>query len=385
MLIDAEFRSKQTWLISRSFEKGRIWPTSPCRKNPPCSGVSFDCDVYIPDIAVSRQHCRFEFAAGGWEAVDLSSKNGIYYQGQRVVRRALHHGDILELGTVALRFDEGELPPGLSTPTPFGEGMRLAELMNTLFTGDVRPIEYMRANVRVPRWAKDTAAPESAEEEAVVVIEPPMEWTELDLEIQVAAQIEQEIEPDNLPVWVPAWMAARARAEFGDARATADTSETMPPIAHIDQLSEGEVGRYRAIRRAENSSKASPARLSSVTESGPQALPWDVNFQPLATPTPPEKKRVRKRESTAARVVKATSKIAPRRPLSYYFGVARELDFSQVITVTRDAILQRPRLALCLAVLALGSGVGFGAFELMRPTYHLPKDANMTDPNNYTD
>ena len=45
---------------------------------PSVLGRSLDCDVYIPDIFVSRQHCRFQPCPEGWEVVDVGSRNGVY-------------------------------------------------------------------------------------------------------------------------------------------------------------------------------------------------------------------------------------------------------------------------------------------------------------------
>ncbi len=55
-------------------------------------------DTQIHDAGVSRQHARIEWVAGRHEVVDLGSANGTWINGQRVSRRALADGDLLQLG-----------------------------------------------------------------------------------------------------------------------------------------------------------------------------------------------------------------------------------------------------------------------------------------------
>ncbi len=55
-------------------------------------------DVRIPLPDVSRHHCRFVFADGQWEVLDLDSLNGIYVNGERLAVSVLCAGDILRIG-----------------------------------------------------------------------------------------------------------------------------------------------------------------------------------------------------------------------------------------------------------------------------------------------
>jgi predicted component of type VI protein secretion system len=56
---------------------------------------SADVRLSLPDV--SRQHCRFLFADGQWEVLDLNSLNGIYINGERLQRSVLCHGDMLRI------------------------------------------------------------------------------------------------------------------------------------------------------------------------------------------------------------------------------------------------------------------------------------------------
>lgn len=50
-------------------------------------------DVAIDDPGVSRQHALIEHAGDTYWLVDMGSTNGIEYQGQRIARRQIAHGD----------------------------------------------------------------------------------------------------------------------------------------------------------------------------------------------------------------------------------------------------------------------------------------------------
>jgi pSer/pThr/pTyr-binding forkhead associated (FHA) protein len=61
-------------------------------------GRQSDADLRMPQPDVSRQHCRFQFADGGWRVVDLGSLNGVYVNGSRVARMAvIHAGDLIRI------------------------------------------------------------------------------------------------------------------------------------------------------------------------------------------------------------------------------------------------------------------------------------------------
>jgi pSer/pThr/pTyr-binding forkhead associated (FHA) protein len=59
-------------------------------------------DFVVDAALVSRLHCRLAASAGEIEAVDLSSTNGTYVNGERVSRGTLKDGDRLRIGAVEL-------------------------------------------------------------------------------------------------------------------------------------------------------------------------------------------------------------------------------------------------------------------------------------------
>lgn len=78
------------------------------------------CDVVLDDPMVSRRHLRLTRAAEGWEAEDLGSVNGTWYEGHRILTEHLPPDALLQLGSWELR-----LAPGTLHPEPLRGQVRL--------------------------------------------------------------------------------------------------------------------------------------------------------------------------------------------------------------------------------------------------------------------
>lgn len=87
-------------------------------EQPPCTfritpgnvktiGRAPRADFIVDAALVSRVHCRLAAGAGEIEAVDLSSTNGTFVNGQRVVRGLLREGDRLRIGAVEFVVSRG--------------------------------------------------------------------------------------------------------------------------------------------------------------------------------------------------------------------------------------------------------------------------------------
>ena len=76
-------------------------------------GRAPDCDIAIPDITLSRHHCRLEPSENGrsWQLVDLHSKNGTHFLGQKVETHVFRDKDELRVGRTRLTFRAGEFVP----------------------------------------------------------------------------------------------------------------------------------------------------------------------------------------------------------------------------------------------------------------------------------
>jgi pSer/pThr/pTyr-binding forkhead associated (FHA) protein len=60
----------------------------------------------VPDDEVSRTHCLIEFRNGSWRVTDRS-RHGTFIRGERIIKPVvLEHGDVLEIGSVRLRFSD---------------------------------------------------------------------------------------------------------------------------------------------------------------------------------------------------------------------------------------------------------------------------------------
>lgn len=60
-------------------------------------------DLVLDDPNVSRQHAAIERVGDAWVLADLGSTNGCYVDGQRVSRRPLADGDVIEITTHLVR------------------------------------------------------------------------------------------------------------------------------------------------------------------------------------------------------------------------------------------------------------------------------------------
>ena len=56
-------------------------------------------DLVLEDPNVSRQHAAIERVGNDWFLADLGSTNGCYIDGERVSRRQIADGDVIEVTT----------------------------------------------------------------------------------------------------------------------------------------------------------------------------------------------------------------------------------------------------------------------------------------------
>lgn len=77
-----------------------------------------ECEIVLDDALVSRLHARVEVSAEGVKVEDLYSTNGVYLNGERIVRaRLVHSGDRLFVGSHEITFIEVPAEPISSSPS----------------------------------------------------------------------------------------------------------------------------------------------------------------------------------------------------------------------------------------------------------------------------
>jgi sigma-B regulation protein RsbU (phosphoserine phosphatase) len=76
-------------------------------------GRRSDCQIFVPDMRVSRQHARIIRDSGRWCLEDLGSNNGTFVNGSRVQNAELRHDDEIQIAQNRIRV---ELPEGTTHP-----------------------------------------------------------------------------------------------------------------------------------------------------------------------------------------------------------------------------------------------------------------------------
>ena len=71
-------------------------------------GRGLECAIRTDDGMVSRRHSQIRMEGGRFVVEDLGSANGTHLNGTRVQKQALGHADVIQCGSLMIRFiDEG--------------------------------------------------------------------------------------------------------------------------------------------------------------------------------------------------------------------------------------------------------------------------------------
>ena len=68
-------------------------------------GRDFDCELPLVSSRISRHHARIDRDSMGVFIEDLGSSNGTFFDGERITRKAIEHGDEFTIGDYLLRFE----------------------------------------------------------------------------------------------------------------------------------------------------------------------------------------------------------------------------------------------------------------------------------------
>ncbi len=83
---------------------GRVGESFPLTGERITIGRRPDCDVFLDDVTVSRDHALIVSRSGAWHLDDLGSLNGTYVNRQRIDTHRLSDGDELQIGKYKLTF-----------------------------------------------------------------------------------------------------------------------------------------------------------------------------------------------------------------------------------------------------------------------------------------
>jgi sigma-B regulation protein RsbU (phosphoserine phosphatase) len=68
-------------------------------------GRRSDCQIFVPDMRVSRQHARLRRESGSWQLEDLGSNNGTFVNGARIQNALIKHQDEIQIANNRIRVE----------------------------------------------------------------------------------------------------------------------------------------------------------------------------------------------------------------------------------------------------------------------------------------
>lgn len=104
VILDEQVAPQQAQSIFLDIKTQRAYPLRPDRT---VVGRDINCDVIIPDPSVSRHHAEVLHNESGWLIRDTGSTNGMIVNGVPTTQSRIYDGDIIDLGTTQLEFQEG--------------------------------------------------------------------------------------------------------------------------------------------------------------------------------------------------------------------------------------------------------------------------------------
>jgi len=98
--VTPEIRQAQLNIIGGKMAGQSFWLT----RDNMLLGRGTDCDLIVPDPAISRRHARFRYADDVWYIQDQGSTSGLLINGQMKAAARLASGDEIQIGDTALVF-----------------------------------------------------------------------------------------------------------------------------------------------------------------------------------------------------------------------------------------------------------------------------------------
>jgi serine phosphatase RsbU (regulator of sigma subunit) len=92
-------------------------------------GRRSDCQIFVPDMRVSRQHARLRRENGSWQLEDLGSNNGTFVNGSRIQQALIKHQDEIQIANNRIRV---EMPADATTSQPpLESNVTIVEVQNS--------------------------------------------------------------------------------------------------------------------------------------------------------------------------------------------------------------------------------------------------------------
>lgn len=89
--------------VVRGPQTGIVFPLSDRTLN---IGRSPQCDVFLNDMTVSREHAHLKPVEGGYVIADANSFNGVWVNNASVESKRLEPGDVIQIGAFCLLYQE---------------------------------------------------------------------------------------------------------------------------------------------------------------------------------------------------------------------------------------------------------------------------------------
>jgi serine/threonine-protein kinase PknK len=112
-------------------------------------GRAPDNELHLPDRGVSRYHCRLEREGAQWVLIDLGSQNGTLVGGERVSRRVLGAGDVIQVGRARLTCSGADLAHGDAPSPPRALDDTATGLSAAQLRASARPRQGLHALLRI--------------------------------------------------------------------------------------------------------------------------------------------------------------------------------------------------------------------------------------------
>ena len=69
-------------------------------------GRNPQCDIFLNDMTVYRQHANLVHGEKGWEIHDANSFNGVWVNNSNITEHALEAGDVIQIGAFCLQYQD---------------------------------------------------------------------------------------------------------------------------------------------------------------------------------------------------------------------------------------------------------------------------------------